>query len=211
MADRNVFKLVGKLVGVDGLAGLVETQIQGASRVYEDMHKVVFKDEALLKAAGKIKGSVELIGHLAKRENSDTYPLVCAVAKTKSPHSNLARMEVYCDLYEFFPATPSQKQMGRMTAICNGSYFTVMAFRGLAAKLDIRAEMGTTWDIVGRLSPREFEQNGELRDTCDLIARTAKMLKGSGLKDELAELDKAAMGFTESGPEAESDPAAEAV
>lgn len=193
--DRNVFKVVGKLVAVDGNVGIVETKIQGSTRIYEDSHRMIFRNEKLAEAAAKVKGNLEFIGRLSKLENSDTFAEVIGINKTKAPHSNLARMEVYCDLYELFPATASQKQMGRMNAICNGQYFTVMAFRGLAAKLDARAEMGTCWDIVGRLSPREFETNGEVRQTVDLIARTAKMTKGSGLKDELAGLDKAVMGF----------------
>lgn len=194
--DKNRFKLVGTLVAVEELIGIVETKIQGASRVYEDQHVVHFANPKLLKEAQKAgKKSLELFGRLAKMDNSDTYALVGAVSKSTGPHANLAWMEAICDLYEFMPATADKKQMGRMAAVCNNEYFTIMAFRGLAAKLDARAEMGTKWEVIGRLSPREFEQNGEIRNTVDLIARTAKLLKGSGLRGELAELDKVAMAF----------------
>lgn len=194
--DKNRFKLVGTLVAVEGLIGVVETKIQGASRIYEDTHIMHFANAKLLKEAQKMgKKSLELFGRLAKMDNSDTYALVGAVAKSKGPHSNLAWMEALCDVYEFMPATADKKQMGRMAAVCNHEYFTIMAFRGLAAKLDIRAEMGTRWEVIGRLSPREFEQNGDIRNTVDLIARTAKLLKGSGLRGELAELDKMTMAF----------------
>lgn len=207
----NRFKLVGEVLGADGLVAIVRTVGFGARGArFEDEHTVVCPSQQLADEIGKHKYAT-IIGELRNSDNSDTYMLAGMVAKAKKadPNVNLARIVGLTHTYEFFPPSEGKKQFGSLTVNVNGTFITATAFRGTASYLKAKAEFGTTVEVIGRNRLTEFGDNaGNIRHSVDIVAdgTRTKVIAASTQTDHFAEMGNVAMAFEdESATDEETD------
>ena len=214
---KNFFGLIGTIEAVRGLVGLVKISTKGRrGGTYHDEVAVKFFNDKLAGDAEKFK-YVSMAGRLENKDNGDTQAVVGAVKKVKKAtlNRNIAEIEGECHAYDFFPAQAGKPQFGNLTLVNGETFVTGVAFRGLSAKLDVKATPSSGWRIVGRLSHREFtDGDGNSRETTDVICQTAEMLYESKIDAELADMQaEAAMAFMDgdADPESDSDDTEQAV
>ena len=106
-------------------------------------------------------------------------------------------VEGECNQYHFFPPSAGKPQFGNLSLVTDEDVFvSAVAFRGLSAKLDVKALPSSGWKVSGRLSHRAYIDNdGNSRKTVDLIADVAVCLYESRIDAELEELQAMAMAY----------------
>lgn len=188
MESKAVFKIVGKMVGLDGDIATVETNIKGMTgQVYTDIYPVVVDAE---KAQGLIGQKVGMVGEIVPEVGGTAYlkALQLVPAPDDAPDANRGKIEGQVLRFDDMPAIDGKRQLGNLAIVHGPGVLNAVAWRGAVSKLRAKGvKQGAEVAVAGRLRMRSFMVAGEPRVTvelsCDQSGDVEVKSAGSGADD----------------------------